>query len=95
MECHYHADEATPHIHLDFVPVATGYKQGLDVQNGFDKALMQQMGLSPSESKRKTPSMAWYEQEQQALAEIALEYGVEIDNEHEVLEPGKKKNMRA
>ena len=53
MECHYHADEATPHIHLDFVPVATGYKQGLDVQNGFDKALMQQMGLSPSESKRK------------------------------------------
>ena len=53
MECHYHADEATPHIHLDFVPVATGYKQGLDVQNGFDKALMQQMGLSQSESKRK------------------------------------------
>ena len=92
MECHYHADEATPHIHLDFVPVATGYKQGLDVQNGFDKALMQQMGLSPSESKRKTPSMAWYEQEQQALAEIALEYGVEIDNEHEVLEPGKKEH---
>lgn len=92
MECHYHADEATPHIHLDFVPVATGYKQGLDVQNGFDKALMQQMGLSPSESKRKTPSVAWYEQEQQALAEIALEYGVEIDNEHEVLEPGKKEH---
>ena len=91
MEVHYHADEATPHIHLDFVPVATGYKQGMDVQNGFDKALMQQLGLERSGTKFKTPSLAWYEQEQKVLAEIALSYGIEISSE-KVLEPGRKEH---
>lgn len=91
LECHFHGDEATPHIHLDFVPVATGYKQGLDVQNGFDKALMQQMGLERSGTKLKTPSLQWYEQEQEALVEIALKYGIEISSE-KVLEPGRKEH---
>ena len=91
MECHFHGDEATPHIHLDFVPVATGYKQGMDVQNGFDKALMQQMGIGPSGTKFKTPSLQWYEQEQEALADIALKYGIEISSE-KVLEPGRKEH---
>lgn len=91
MECHFHGDEATPHIHLDFVPVATGYKQGMDIQNGFDKALMQQMGIERSGTKFKTPSLQWYEQEQEALAEIALKYGIEISSD-KVLEPGKKEH---
>lgn len=91
MECHFHGDEATPHIHLDFVPVATGYKQGMDIQNGFDKALMQQMGIERSGTKFKTPSLQWYEQEQEALAEIALKYGIEISSE-KVLEPGRKEH---
>jgi hypothetical protein len=91
MECHFHGDEATPHIHLDFVPIATGYKQGMDIQNGFDKALMQQMGIGPSGTKFKTPSLQWYEQEQEALAEIALKYGIEISSD-KVLEPGKKEH---
>lgn len=91
LECHFHGDEATPHIHLDFVPVATGYKQGLDVQNGFDKALIQQMGIERSGTKLKTPSLQWYEQEQEALAEIALKYGIEISSE-KVLEPGRKEH---
>ena len=91
LECHFHGDEATPHVHLDFVPVATGYKQGLDVQNGFDKALMQQMGIERSGTKLKTPSLQWYEQEQEALAEIALKYGIEISSE-KVLEPGRKEH---
>lgn len=91
MEVHYHADEKTPHIHLDFVPVAYGYKQGLEVQNGFDKALMQQMGLERSGTKFKTPSLAWYEQEQKVLSEIALSYGIEISSE-KVLEPGRKEH---
>lgn len=91
MECHFHGDEATPHIHLDFVPVATGYKQGMDIQNGFDKALMQQMGIERSGTKFKTPSLQWYEQEQEALAEIALKYGIEISSD-KVLEPGRKEH---
>lgn len=37
-----HMDEATPHMHLNFVPVATGYKRGLEKQVAFDKAILQQ-----------------------------------------------------
>lgn len=88
MEVHYHADEKTPHIHLDFVPVATGYKQGLEVQNGFDRALMQQLGIERSGTKFETPALAWYEQERKVLSDIALQHGIEISSE-KVLEPGR------
>ena len=37
-----HDDEATPHLHVNFVPVATDYKRGLEKQVSFDKALLQQ-----------------------------------------------------
>ncbi|WP_211656076.1 plasmid recombination protein, partial [Planococcus alpniumensis] len=33
-----HNDEASPHMHLNFVPVATGYKRGMEKQVSFDKA---------------------------------------------------------
>ena len=42
---YYHADEeGEPHVHIDYVPVATGYKRGLAKQNGLVKAL-EQMGF--------------------------------------------------
>ncbi|WP_283751267.1 plasmid recombination protein, partial [Bacillus cereus] len=37
-----HNDEKTPHMHLNFVPVASGYKRGLEKQVAFDRAIMQQ-----------------------------------------------------
>lgn len=37
-----HDDEATPHLHINFVPVADGYKRGLEKQVSFDRALIQQ-----------------------------------------------------
>ena len=37
-----HNDESTPHLHLNVIPVATGYKRGLQKQPSFDKALKQQ-----------------------------------------------------
>ena len=37
-----HDDEATPHLHINFVPVANGYKRGLEKQVSFDRALIQQ-----------------------------------------------------
>ncbi len=45
-----HNDEATPHLHLNVIPVATGYERGVQVQPSFDKALRQQDGLKDSES---------------------------------------------
>ncbi|MBD2807421.1 plasmid recombination protein, partial [Xenorhabdus sp. ZM] len=37
-----HNDEASPHMHLNFVPVASGYKRGLEKQVSFDRAITQQ-----------------------------------------------------
>lgn len=37
-----HNDEASPHLHLNFVPVADGYKRGLEKQVSFDRAIVQQ-----------------------------------------------------
>lgn len=37
-----HMDEATPHLHINFIPVATGYKRGLEKQVSFDRAITQQ-----------------------------------------------------
>lgn len=37
-----HDDEETPHMHVNFVPVATDYQRGLDKQVSFDKSLLQQ-----------------------------------------------------
>lgn len=37
-----HLDETSPHLHLNVIPVATGYKRGLEVQPSFSKALANQ-----------------------------------------------------
>lgn len=46
-----------PHVHLDFVPVAEKYKQGMSIQNGLKKAL-QQDGHT-GRGIKDTPQMAF------------------------------------
>lgn len=36
---HLHLDEATPHLHIDFVPFTTGSKRGLDTRVSLKQAL--------------------------------------------------------
>lgn len=36
-----HDDEASPHLHINFIPVGTNYKNGLESQVSFDRALKQ------------------------------------------------------
>lgn len=43
-----HNDEASPHLHLNVIPIAEGYKRGVNKQPSFDKALKQQ-GITPGE----------------------------------------------
>lgn len=45
-----HLDEATPHLHLSFVPVAENNKNGLKHKVNFEKSL-EQMGFEPEYSK--------------------------------------------
>ena len=65
-----HLDEATPHVHIDFVPFATGQKRGLSTRNTLSKALEQQ-GFK-GESKLETNTKKWIEREKAALAEVML-----------------------
>lgn len=68
-----HNDEATPHMHLNFVPVASGYKRGLEKQVSFDRAIIQQ---NPALDKTR-PFDDWREKEVQLLEEKLLDRGIE------------------
>lgn len=68
-----HNDEASPHMHLNFVPVADGYKRGLEKQVSFDRAITQQ---DPSLDKVR-PFEDWREKEVHLLEKLLLERGIE------------------
>ncbi len=68
-----HNDEASPHMHLNFVPVASGYKRGLEKQVSFDRAITQQ---DPTLDKTR-PFDDWREKEVQLLEEMLKERGIE------------------
>lgn len=72
-----HMDEATPHLHIDFIPVATENKRGLSTKNSLSKALEQQ-GFK-SEGKLNTCSKLWIDSEKQRLAECMAEHGIEYE----------------
>lgn len=40
-----HNDEATPHLHINVIPVADGYKQGMTLRPALNKAMMQQLSI--------------------------------------------------
>ena len=71
-----HLDEATPHLHITFIPVAKGYKNGLSVRNSLSKSME---GFSPVEKSRtKNGVLGWYAHEREVLKEYAQERGIEI-----------------
>jgi len=74
-----HADEAdgTLHAHLDYIPVASGYKNGLGVQNGLTKALGQQ-GFETIKRAGETAQIRWERRENQELEQICAKHGIEI-----------------
>ncbi len=71
-----HMDEATPHLHVDFVPVATEQSRGLSTRVSMKQALKQQgfVGLG----RNQTEWRAWMEREKASLAEIAQTHEFEI-----------------
>lgn len=67
-----HMDEATPHLHIDFVPVATEQKRGLQTRVSLKQALKQQ-GFSGI-SRKQTEWAVWMDHEKQTLESIAKEH---------------------
>lgn len=72
---HLHMDEATPHLHIDFVPFTTGSKRGLDTRVSLKKALAAQ-GFEGG-TKSLTEWNQWISSEKEKLSEIMLEHGIE------------------
>ena len=73
-----HLDEATPHLHIDYIPVAHGYKNGLQTRNSLTKAF-QQMGFEKATGKHENETMAWQKRERTYLKELCEERGIEIE----------------
>ena len=72
---HLHMDEATPHLHIDFVPYTTGSKRGLDTRVSLKQALSA-LGFKGG-TRMETELNQWVAAEKQQLASIMLEHGIE------------------
>ena len=74
--CCLHQDEATPHLHIDFVPYVTGWKgKGMDTRVSLKQAL-KSLGFQGG-NKHDTELNQWINHEKEVLAEIAREHGIE------------------
>ena len=72
---HLHLDEATPHLHIDFVPFTTGSKRGLDTRVSLKQALATQ-GFKGG-SRGDTEWSQWVLSEKEQLACVMERYGIE------------------
>ena len=75
---HLHADEATPHLHIDFVPFTTGSKRGLDTRVSLKQALGTQ-GFKGG-TRGDTEWSQWVQSEKEQLAAVMERYGIEWEH---------------
>ena len=72
---HLHMDEATPHLHIDFIPYTTGSKRGLETRVSLKKALAE-LGFKGG-TRSETERNQWVAAEKERLAEIMLKHDIE------------------
>ena len=74
---HLHMDEATPHLHIDFVPFTTESKRGLDTRVSLKQALANQGFIG--KSRQETEWSLWVESEKKVLEEVMKRHSVQWD----------------
>ena len=72
---HLHMDEATPYLHIDFIPYTTGSKRGLETRVSLKKALAE-LGFKGG-TRSETERNQWVAAEKERLAEIMLKHDIE------------------
>lgn len=72
---HLHMDEATPHIHIDFIPFTTGSNRGLETRVSLKQALLN-MGFK-GEGRSDNELNRWILSEKKVLAQIMERHGIE------------------
>ena len=75
---HLHMDEATPHLHIDFVPFTTESKRGLDTRVSLKQALAAQ-GFKGG-TRGDTEWSQWIQFEKEQLAAVMERYGIEWEH---------------
>ena len=84
---YYHADDdedGVPHVHIDYIPVATGYVNGMTIQSALVKALGQQ-GFH--KEGKATAQIKWEKRENTELEKLCNAFGIDV--EHPLIE-GRK-----
>ncbi|HAZ1138019.1 TPA: recombinase [Enterococcus faecium] len=69
-----HNDEVSPHLHLNIVPVAEGYKRGVQKQPSFNKALQQQ-GLKVDKENGRVLWNNFRNQEVESVERLMADFG--------------------
>ena len=75
---HLHMDEATPHLHIDFVPYTTGSKRGLDTRVSLKQALAAQ-GFTGG-TRGDTEWSQWVRSEKEQLSAVMERHGIEWED---------------
>lgn len=83
-----HMDEATPHLHIDWIPVAGGYRKGMPLRNSLEKAMNQQgLAAQGRTDKHNNGRAVWQDREKDFLVSLCKEHGLEATWErHEIAE---------
>lgn len=75
-----HLDESTPHLHIDFVPVARKGQRGMPLKNSMSGALREQ-GFS-SANRMENEWTAWSESERSFMEQILLKHGLRREDKN-------------
>ena len=75
-----HLDESTPHLHIDFVPVAHKGQRGMTLKNSMGGALREQ-GFS-SANRMENEWTAWSENERSVMEQILLKRGLRREDKN-------------
>ena len=75
-----HLDESTPHLHIDFVPVAHKGQRGMPLKNSMSGALREQ-GFSSS-NRMENEWTAWSESERSFMEQILLKHSLRREDKN-------------
>ena len=89
-----HMDEASPHMHFDYIPVAEGYKNGVQKRNSLDRAMRNLIAVRTGSEYSPRPdekdasgkctdnaTKQWKEMERAHFKKICIRRGFEVDGE--------------
>ena len=89
-----HMDEASPHMHFDYIPVAEGYKTGVQKRNSLDRAMRNLIAIRTGSEYSPRPdekdasgkctdnaTKQWKEMERAHFKKICIRRGLAVDGE--------------